>query len=234
MKTDARTIGRAVAIAIACAAPVVMAAAQAMVIRDRVAIVHPAWPPWAVAAMAIGFELCILTAGLAIVVTGHRDKWLIGGELFLIAMSVAVAVTSALDLAPEVLSLTIALVPLQYMVAFYAAHALYTHWYAAEAVTVVPVAAPVKASQPAPKPATKPQGAAPRPAGATPAAPAVLAAKATVQATGKLPDGFSTQAALAKHLGIDPARVSEWKREIASANGASAGAGAGASGQGVG
>lgn len=165
MKTDARTIGRAVAIAIACAAPVVMAAAQAMVIRDRVAIVHPAWDPWAVAAMAIGFELCILTAGLAIVVTGHRDKWLIGGELFLIGMSVAVAVTSALELAPWVLSMTIALVPLQYMVAFYAAHALYTHWYAAEAVTVVPVAAPVKATAPAaPKAAQK---AAPRPAGAS-------------------------------------------------------------------
>lgn len=167
-----RTIGRAVAIAIACAAPVVMAAAQAMVIRDRVAIVHPAWPPWAVAAMAIGFELCILTAGLAIVVTGHRDRWLIVGELFLIAMSVAVAVTSALDLAPEVLSLTIALVPLQYMVAFYAAHALYTHWYAAPAVTTVPVAVTPRdamlataGAMPAPKPAK----AAPRPAGASPA-----------------------------------------------------------------
>lgn len=74
---------------------------------------------------------------------------------------------------------------------------------------------PVKAQVPTPKPARV----APRPAGAKPADPAVLAAKATVQATGKLPDGFSTQSALARHLGIDPARVSEWKREIANGAG---------------
>lgn len=92
--------------------------------------------------------------------------------------------------------------------------------------------APLRFPQPDPPPPTvtapKP---APKARKAAPAAPAVLAAKKTVQATGKLPDGFSTQAALAKHLGIDPARVSEWKREIASANGAGA---SGAAGTGVG
>lgn len=139
MTTDPRTIGRFIAVCIAAAAPVVMAAAQAVVIRDRVAIVHPLWPAWAVAAMAIGFELCILTTGLAIVVTGHKDQKLLAAEGFLIAMSVAVAVTAAFGLAPWVLSLTIALVPVQYACAFYAAHTLYVHWYAA------PVKAQVKA-----------------------------------------------------------------------------------------
>lgn len=119
----------------------------------------------------------------------------------------------------------------------------------AEAVPTVPVAADrtafidmlnqwniEDAALPGPQsPAVTPPKPAPKARKAAPAAPAVLAAKATVQATGKLPDGFSTQAALAKHLGIDPARVSEWKREIAHANGASAGAGAsGAAGTGVG
>lgn len=124
--------GRALAVLVAALAPIVMAAAQARVIFDRVVLVHPAWPTWTAAAMAIGFELCILTTGLAIVVIGHRDRTLIVGEVFLIAMSVLVAVTGAFALPAWVLPLTLALVPIQYAVAFYAAHALYGHWYGAE------------------------------------------------------------------------------------------------------
>lgn len=121
--------GRALAVLVAALAPIVMAAAQARVIFDRVVLIHPAWPTWTAAAMAIGFELCILTTGLAIVVIGHRDRTLIVGEVFLIAMSVLVAVTGAFALPVWVLPLTLALVPIQYAVAFYAAHALYGHWY---------------------------------------------------------------------------------------------------------
>lgn len=188
--TTPRTIGRAVAIAVAAAAPVVMASAQAMVIRDRVAIVHPAWPAWSVAAMAVGFELAILTTGLAIVVTGHRDRWLLAGELFLIGMSVAVAVTSALDLAPWVLSLTIALVPLQYVVAFYAAHALYVHWYGLPVAEPAPALVAVPQMAPAPKPRR------------TPAKPAPAA-----DGNGKL----ATDARVAELAGVKPRTARQWR-----------------------
>ena len=141
---DRHETGRAVAIFIAAAAPVVMAAAQARVIYDRVDKVHPSWPPWASVAMAVGFELAILTTGLALIVAGHRDRKLVAGEVFLIAMSVLVAVTTVLPEAwAVVLPLTIALVPVQYAVAFYAAHTLYTHWY-----QPAPATAPVAASEP--------------------------------------------------------------------------------------
>lgn len=190
---SARAIGRAVAIAVAAAAPVVMASAQAMVIRDRVAIVHPLWPAWSVAAMAVGFELAILTTGLAIVVTGHRDRWLLAGELFLIGMSVAVAVTSALALAPWVLSLTIALVPLQYVVAFYAAHALYVHWYGSPVAEPAPalVAAPQMA--PAPKPRRTPAKLAP--------------AAVPADGNGKL----ATDARVAELAGVKPRTARQWR-----------------------
>lgn len=193
----ATRIGRMAAIGTATAAALVMAAAQAWVIHDRVVTVHPDWPAWPSWAMAIGFELCILTTGLAVVVAGRGDRRLVLAEGFLLAMSVAVPVTGALDMAPVWLALTLALVPLQYACAFYAAHTLYRHWYGQPAAQVAP------ATVPAPAPAQARDKATRSRASAT-ADDRRAAALAAVRAG-------ATQAEAARRVGVHPATVGRWR-----------------------
>lgn len=196
----ATRIGRAAAIGTATAAALVMAAAQAWVIHDRVVTVHPDWPPWPSWAMALGFELCILTTGLAVVVAGREDRRLVLAEGFLLAMSVAVPVTGALGLAPVWLALTLALVPLQYACAFYAAHTLYRHWYGQPVRQ--PARAPATVQAPAPAQA---RDKAPRSRASAQADDRRAAALAAVQAG-------ATQAEAARRVGVHPAQVGRWRK----------------------
>lgn len=130
-----RTLGQWSAILVCAAAAAALAISQAFVIHDHVAKVHgrvatlPPWPDWAQWTMAAGFELAIVAVGLAVAITGFRG-WLTVAELGLVAVSVLAGalVTHPGHIWPWVDTLSMSLVPLQYVAVILAAHSLHDHF----------------------------------------------------------------------------------------------------------
>ena len=124
-----RSLGRVAAVIVCAAAGALLAIAQTYVVHDRVAAVHPAWP-WPVQwSMATGFELAIISVGLACVVTGF-DRYLVASEAGLLIPSLAVAVdVVSPGLLPSWVSVAaISVMPAQYLVVILAGHRLHTHY----------------------------------------------------------------------------------------------------------
>lgn len=121
--------GRLAAVAICAAAVLLLVVSQAYVVHDRVAFIHPLWPPAVQWAMATGFELSIVSCGLACVVTGF-DRWLVYSEAALLIPSLAVAVdvVSPGALPGWVSVSAISAMPIQYVVVVLAGHRLFTHY----------------------------------------------------------------------------------------------------------
>lgn len=124
-----RSLGRLAAVIVCAAAGLLLAIAQTYVVHDRVAAVHPGWP-WPVQwSMATGFELAIISVGLACVVTGF-DRYLVASEAGLLIPSLAVAVdVVSPGLLPSWVSVAaISVMPAQYLVVILAGHRLHTHY----------------------------------------------------------------------------------------------------------
>lgn len=121
--------GRLAAVAICAAAVLLLVVSQAYVVHDRVAAIHPLWPPAVQWAMATGFELSIVSCGLACVVTGF-DRWLVYSEtaLLLPSLAVAVDVVSPGALPSWVSVSAISAMPIQYVVVVLAGHRLFVHY----------------------------------------------------------------------------------------------------------
>lgn len=137
-----RALGQLAAILVCVLAAAALAVSQAFVIHDHVAKVHgrvttlPPWPDWAQWTMAAGFEMAIVAVGLAVAITGFRG-WLTVAELGLVAVSVLAGalVTHPGHIWPWVDTLSMSLVPLQYVAVILAAHSLHDH-FAANGQTV--------------------------------------------------------------------------------------------------
>ncbi len=87
-------------------------------ILDAMAVAHPSWPFWVHLIVATGFELAVLSTGLAVMLTG--DRWLAAGELALLAVSVACGWWTILCCGSEppwiVVAATLAWLPVQYLI----------------------------------------------------------------------------------------------------------------------
>lgn len=109
------------------AAIFLIALGQMAVVLDALAIAHPSWPFAVHFLVAVGFELAVLSTGLAVMLTG--SKWLAAGELALLAVSVACGWWTVLyhgSAPPRLLvAATLAWLPLQYLIATGALHKLY-------------------------------------------------------------------------------------------------------------
>lgn len=110
-------------LAVAC-----VAFGQMLVIHDGLVVAHPQWSPWSRWVVAAGFELAIVVTGLAAILT--RDRGLVAGELLLVTLSVATGWWTILYAAGQppawVPAATLGFMPVQYLVATYALHRLWT------------------------------------------------------------------------------------------------------------
>lgn len=153
-----RSLGRLAAVTVCAAAGLLLAIAQTYVVHDRVAAVHPAWP-WPVQwSMATGFELAIISVGLACVVTGF-DRYLVASEAGLLIPSLAVAVdVVSPGLLPSWVSVAaISAMPVQYVVVILAGHRLFTHYGQPDTEpAIAPEVATAKAARPRPQRAATP------------------------------------------------------------------------------
>lgn len=195
-----RAVGQWSAILICGLAAVALAISQAFVIHDHVAMIHghvttpPPWPPAAQWAMALGFELAILAVTLAVAVVGwHRG--LIVAEVFLVGVSIlAGALVTYTGHVPAIVdTVSMALVPVQYVAVVLAAHALYGHYTAAgQSPAVVATVDHATAHPPAATPTPpRPRMAAPRP----------------VANAGQL----ATDAIVASRAGVAPRTARRWR-----------------------
>jgi len=185
-----RAIGQLTAILICVLAAAALAVSQAFVIHDHVAKIHgrvttlPPWPDWAQWTMSAGFELAIVAVGLAVAITGFRG-WLTVAELFLVAVSVLAGalVTHPGRIWPWADTLSMSLVPLQYVAVILAAHSLYGHFAAGgqTAGRAPRVVEPVTTTDRAEPPASSPR---PIVARTTTADPAAMAAAIAAIAAG--------------------------------------------------
>ncbi len=128
----------------------VLAISQTHVIRDWLAVLHPAWPrPW-LWVNAAGFELVVLAVGLVLAATGQRSLWV--AEVFLIIVSCGAAWDSAPAGTPLVRAILGSLMPLQYLAAVLAGHRLASVATAAPAPLAAEVAAAILAAPIPPRP----------------------------------------------------------------------------------